>query len=69
MSDLPGPVDVAPHVHRWQPNGTVDVEKMHYSPVSAMDHQIETGTYSITVCECGVTRRVLVARKYRWANR
>jgi hypothetical protein len=57
------------HEHAWEPVGTVKDEGVHYSPVSAMDHVLETATYAVTSCKCGAIRKVKVASKSRWLNR
>lgn len=57
------------HDHKWRPNGTVTERRIVYSPVSRFDHVAIDETFSITVCECGSTRRVLVGRTDRWLNR
>lgn len=58
------------HVHAWQPNGTAQEERVMYSPVSVLDHQVQTVTYAIQSCSCGKVRKVAVsAGRVRWLNR
>jgi hypothetical protein len=51
------------HVHEWQPNGVVEVDKEQKSPVSYWDDYLWTQVYSVAVCRCGVTKRTAVGTK------
>jgi hypothetical protein len=50
----------SPHVHKWEPGGTVTEPYTLFSPVSANDHHHGMRTYQVMVCACGKVRRVLV---------
>lgn len=58
------------HVHEWQANGTVQEQRVMYSPVSEMDHTYQMVTYAVQSCSCGKVRKVAVsAGPERWLNR
>lgn len=64
----PKPLDA--HQHSWEPVGTASEERVMYSPVSALDHQVQTVTYAVLSCKCGAVKRTPVsAGKVRWLNR
>lgn len=51
------------HEHEWQPNGTVEVDRMQKSPVSVYDDALWTDVLSVAICRCGQTKKTLVGRK------
>ncbi len=51
------------HVHRWQPNGLVRERRESCSPCSRLDDVLYDAVFSITVCECGATRKKHVANE------
>lgn len=64
MMSGPRPAPAGPrHQHTWQPNGTVDVDKVYSSPVSTWDDQLYTATYAVQSCACGEVKRTHVGNK------
>lgn len=53
----------ATHVHDWQPNGTVKVDRVACSPCSTWDDHLWTDILSVQVCSCGAVRRVKVGER------
>lgn len=50
-----------PHVHKWQPVGTVKEQHRFYDGIT---NPLAMLTLAITSCECGALRRTEVARRY-----
>jgi hypothetical protein len=44
------------HAHKWQPNGTAEVDRVSPSPVSTWDDVLWVEVLSLAVCECGITK-------------
>lgn len=53
----------AEHEHAWQPNGTVEVDRVAYSPVSTWDDVLWTSVRSVAVCACGKTKVTVVGKR------
>ena len=51
------------HKHDWQPNGTVEVDRVSRSPCSTLDDHLWTDIMSVQVCACGAVRRVKVGQR------
>lgn len=51
------------HKHAWQPNGTVEVNRVGASPCSTMDDHLWTDILSVQVCACGAVTHVKVGEK------
>lgn len=51
------------HVHVWQPNGTIDDDRIEHSPSSVYDDLLYTNVLAIATCSCGATQRTRVGRK------
>jgi len=53
----------AAHKHVWQPNGTVEIDRISISPCSTWDDLLWTDVVSVQVCQCGTVRKVRIGRK------
>lgn len=51
------------HEHEWQPNGTVEVDRLQRSPCSVYDDELWTDVISVAVCRCGETKKTRVGIK------
>ncbi len=54
---------VTEHDHVWQPNGTVEQDRVSRSPCSRLDDHLWTDILSVQVCTCGAVRKVKVGEK------
>lgn len=55
----------AEHEHVWQPNGSVEHDRVSHSPCSTWDDLLWTDVLSVQTCSCGAVKRVRVATKNR----